>query len=406
MASDCIFCGIVAGEVPGRDRRLRRAHGRLHGHQPGDPRARAGDPARPLAPTCSRSPTRTSSTRCSPPAGWRGGCARRSSRTASTSSTPAGRPPGRRSSTSTCTSIPRYEDDPLKLPWIPRARRAGGDRGDRPSEIRGRGPMARARRSRSSATATSPSIVLSNPPLNLFADDAFDALMECLDEVEGSGRPGAGLARRGRDLHRAASTSTSSSGSSTPGGEPRRDSLRPAARGRAAARGARDPDPRPGPRALPDRRARGLARLRHDLGRASRRSSAWSRRSSGSPRAPAAPSGWPSAPVPARAREFVMTGGLYDADDARALGRRQPGRRRRRPAREGDAVRRTASRAGPTKAHAATKRIVRAYLDGGVERADEVTPERSPDAVRDRGPAERGPLVPRRRAWQGHVRGR
>ena len=30
---------------------------------------------------------------------------------------------------------------------------------------------------------------------------------------------------------------------------------------------------------------------------------------------------------------------------------------------------------GPTKAHAATKRIVRAYCDGGIERADEVTAE-------------------------------
>ena len=31
--------------------------------------------------------------------------------------------------------------------------------------------------------------------------------------------------------------------------------------------------------------------------------------------------------------------------------------------------------AGPTKAHAATKRIVRAYLEGGVDEADEITPE-------------------------------
>jgi enoyl-CoA hydratase len=30
--------------------------------------------------------------------------------------------------------------------------------------------------------------------------------------------------------------------------------------------------------------------------------------------------------------------------------------------------------AGPTKAHAATKRIVRAYLEGGVDEADRVTP--------------------------------
>jgi enoyl-CoA hydratase/carnithine racemase len=30
---------------------------------------------------------------------------------------------------------------------------------------------------------------------------------------------------------------------------------------------------------------------------------------------------------------------------------------------------------GPTKAHEATKRIVRAYLEGGVKEADRVTPE-------------------------------
>jgi enoyl-CoA hydratase len=31
--------------------------------------------------------------------------------------------------------------------------------------------------------------------------------------------------------------------------------------------------------------------------------------------------------------------------------------------------------AGPTKAHAATKRIVRAYLKGGIEEADRETPK-------------------------------
>ena len=30
------------------------------------------------------------------------------------------------------------------------------------------------------------SMVLSNPPLNLFGDDAWGALVDCLDEVEGS----------------------------------------------------------------------------------------------------------------------------------------------------------------------------------------------------------------------------
>ncbi len=76
---------------------------------------------------------------------------------------------------------------------------------------------------------------------------------------------------------------------------------------------------------------------------------------------------------PARAREFVMTGRLYDAatlerwnvvnrvvadDDLQE---------------KGMAFARELAD-GPTVAHAATKRIVRAYLDGGIERADEVTP--------------------------------
>jgi enoyl-CoA hydratase/carnithine racemase len=77
---------------------------------------------------------------------------------------------------------------------------------------------------------------------------------------------------------------------------------------------------------------------------------------------------------PARAREFVMTGGLYDGatlerwnvvnrvvadDELMEKGMRF--------------AQRLAS--GPTVAHRETKRIVRAYCRGGVEEADEVTPE-------------------------------
>jgi enoyl-CoA hydratase/carnithine racemase len=76
---------------------------------------------------------------------------------------------------------------------------------------------------------------------------------------------------------------------------------------------------------------------------------------------------------PARAREFVMSAGLYDAttlerwnvvnrvlpdEDLHEKGMRF--------------AHRLAS--GPTKAHAATKRIVRACLEGGVDEADRVTP--------------------------------
>jgi enoyl-CoA hydratase/carnithine racemase len=77
---------------------------------------------------------------------------------------------------------------------------------------------------------------------------------------------------------------------------------------------------------------------------------------------------------PGRARELVMTGGLYDAAvlegwnvvnrvvaDAELLEKGMAFAQR--------------LAAGPTKAHAATKRIVRAYLEGGVDKADRETPK-------------------------------
>lgn len=77
---------------------------------------------------------------------------------------------------------------------------------------------------------------------------------------------------------------------------------------------------------------------------------------------------------PARAREFVMTGRLYDSatlqhwgvvnlvvadDELMEKGMRFAHK----------------LAAGPTKAHAATKRLVRAYLEGGVDKADAETPQ-------------------------------
>jgi enoyl-CoA hydratase/carnithine racemase len=72
---------------------------------------------------------------------------------------------------------------------------------------------------------------------------------------------------------------------------------------------------------------------------------------------------------PARAREFVMSGGLYDAatlERWNVLNRVLP---------DGDLAEKSmrfAERlaAGPTRANAATKRMVRAYLDEGVRGAD------------------------------------
>ncbi len=77
---------------------------------------------------------------------------------------------------------------------------------------------------------------------------------------------------------------------------------------------------------------------------------------------------------PARAREFVMTRGIYDAATLerwnvvnRVVGDEQLLEKGMKFAQ------RLAD--GPTKAHGATKKIVRAYLRGGVEEADRVTPE-------------------------------
>src|SRR3954468_2707390 len=76
----------------------------------------------------------------------------------------------------------------------------------------------------------------------------------------------------------------------------------------------------------------------------------------------------------ARAREFVMTGGLYDAATLHAWGVVN----RVVPADELlEKARRFAGRlaAGPTLAHAATKRVVRAQADGGTRHADALTAE-------------------------------
>jgi len=77
---------------------------------------------------------------------------------------------------------------------------------------------------------------------------------------------------------------------------------------------------------------------------------------------------------PARAREFVMTRGMYDAATLerwnvvnRVVGEDELLEKGMKFARQ--------LADGPTKAHGATKQIVRAFLRGGVEEADRVTPE-------------------------------
>jgi enoyl-CoA hydratase len=77
---------------------------------------------------------------------------------------------------------------------------------------------------------------------------------------------------------------------------------------------------------------------------------------------------------PARAREFVMGAGLYDAA---TLERWNVVNRVLPDAKLAEKSMRFAQRlaAGPTRAHHATKRIVRAFLDDGVRGADERTAE-------------------------------
>jgi enoyl-CoA hydratase/carnithine racemase len=77
---------------------------------------------------------------------------------------------------------------------------------------------------------------------------------------------------------------------------------------------------------------------------------------------------------PARARELVMSGGLYEAA---ALERWNVVSRVLPDAELAERSLRFAQRlaSGPTRAHHATKRIVRAFLDDGVRGADAVTAE-------------------------------
>src|SRR6478672_343812 len=77
---------------------------------------------------------------------------------------------------------------------------------------------------------------------------------------------------------------------------------------------------------------------------------------------------------PARAREFVMSQGIYDAvtlERWNVVNRVLPDDELL----EKGMLFAKRLAAGPTKAHAATKRIVRAYLEGGVDEADRATPE-------------------------------
>jgi enoyl-CoA hydratase/carnithine racemase len=216
------------------------------------------------------------------------------------------------------------------------------------------------------------SMVLSNPPLNLFSDNAFNELMACLDEVEGSDaralvwRAKGDIFTGGVDVN---------------------------AFRRIVDAGAGDhADALAGPLIEGVQRLEALEiptlALVHGLCLTAGLEVAlgcdilWAEESSRFGLVEAVVGLTPGAggtqrmaerAGPARAREFVMSAGLYDADTLERWGvvnRVVPdGTVHEKGMRFAE---RLAS--GPTKAHAATKRIVRAFSDGGIERADEVTP--------------------------------
>jgi enoyl-CoA hydratase/carnithine racemase len=217
------------------------------------------------------------------------------------------------------------------------------------------------------------SIVLNHPPLNLFGDEVFEALGACLDEVEGSDARAVVWRAEGDDVFTGGADVNVFQRILDDGGE-----------GGTRTFGAL---------LAPVRRIEALpvptlalvhglcltAGLEVSLGC----DMIWASESARFGLVEAVVGLTPGAggtqrmaerAGPARAREFVMSGGIYDAatlerwnvvnrvvpdDDLREKGMRFAHR----------------LAAGPTKAHGATKRIVRAYLEGGVDRADEATGE-------------------------------
>src|SRR5215207_9630345 len=214
------------------------------------------------------------------------------------------------------------------------------------------------------------SMVLSNPPLNLFGDDAWGALVDCIDEVERSDaralvwRAEGDIFTGGVDVNSFKRVQEEGSASDSFG------SLIPVVR-----RLEELPIPT---LAL----VHGLcltAGLEISLGC----DMLWATESARFGLVEAVVGLTPGAggtqrlaerAGPARAAEFVMSGGLYDAatlEQWNVINRVVPDdqlleKGMRFAYRLAD---------GPTLAHRATKRIIRAYRAGGIERADEVTPE-------------------------------
>jgi enoyl-CoA hydratase/carnithine racemase len=212
-------------------------------------------------------------------------------------------------------------------------------------------------------------MVLSNPPLNLFGDDAWGALISCIDEVEGSDaralvwRAEGDIFTGGVDVHSFQRVVEEGDASESFG------SLIPVVR--------RLEDLPIPTLAL----VHGLcltAGLEISLGC----DMIWATESARFGLVEAVVGLTPGAggtqrmaerAGPARAAEFVMSGGLYDAQTLEhwnVVNRVVP---------DDQLLEKGMKFAhkladGPTVAHGATKRIIRGYRAGGVDRADEVTP--------------------------------
>ena len=214
-------------------------------------------------------------------------------------------------------------------------------------------------------------MVLESPPLNLFGRGAFDSLTSCLAEVEASDaralvwRAEGEIFSGGVDVHLFAETETS-------GGREMFEALVGAVRRLEAL---------PIPTIALVHGLCLTAALEISLGC----DLIWAEESARFGLVEAVVGPTPGAggtqriaerAGPGRAREFVMTGGVYEAEKLERWGVVN------RVVPDGELLERGMKfahklAAGPTLAHAATKRIVRAYLEGGVDEADRVTPEAS-----------------------------
>ena len=344
---DCLFCKIVAGEIPAtivaEDERtvaFMDINPATRGHALVVPRGHAR--------TCSRSRATTSPRADREPRRSRPAPRTSSAPTASTCSTAAAPRRGRRSSTSTSTWSRATPTTRCELPWIPapgdgdeiaaagaelalmRARSRAGRAARRPDHRRAAAePLRRARSSTRSAApcAAGPT--------------ATRAACSCAPRAARSA---------------AASTCTSSTASRV---EEAGTAVDRAAGHRPHARGAAVPDRVRRPRAVPDRGVRAGPGLRPAAGRGVR-----ALRPGRDRRRPDAGDG--RHPAPRRARRARPRARVRD-DRRRSTTRRRssagtsstascPTRASTRP----PARSRRSSPPGPTRAHAATKAIVRA----------------------------------------------